>query len=564
MLFSEDINSLGNSMKNNLILIFTLTLLFIGQLSAQTQLLMPGLKSNDISKVKVTTSEAANSQLSTPRSSMSLFLMALEKIKAGDDKAYAEAVEVLDLSFMDKAMRKSVGKVTVDRLMITLSKLGGVTLKAVPEYTEGSRWFLRKQTVQVEDKIFEVEISIDRNSLGEWKITKETIQSIEIFEESLKGIKLTNGDVPFTWKEKIKGSMPGWMGKEVFIMKNGQWIGLGLVLALGLLFFIFVRYILSRYLRKIWFKDHVEQTKEEESDSTLPFGILVFALNWIFCLQFLELHLDVFSYLMRAGYIMTAISTVWVGLKIVDLLGIHFEKVAEESDNKFDDVLVPMLRKAAKVFVVAFGAVFVAHSLTFDVGSILAGLGIGGVAVALAAKDTISNLFGSITVLLDRPFQIGDHIVLEKGIEGIVEEVGFRSTRIRTPYNSLISMPNAVLANIHVDNYGARRMRRFRATLGVIYDTKPEKIEEFCERLRYLIKLNPAIRQDNFQVSVTELGASSINILLNIFFDTIDPKVEAEEKHKFILEILTMASEIGVEFAFPTQTLLMKNTNDLK
>lgn len=550
-------------MKKNFILTFMFSLLILSQAFAQTQYLVPGLKTDTKSK-EVKVDVTVNPLLSTPRSSMKTFLMALEQIKAGDDKAYTEAIEVLDLSFMDKAMKKSVGKITVDRLMITLSKLGGVSLNTVPEYTEGSRWFLRKQTVQVEDKIHEVEISIDRNQLGEWKITKETVQSIEIFEESLKGIKLANGDVPFSWKEKIKASMPEWTGKEVFIMKNGQWLGLGIVLALGLCLFVFIRFVLSRYLRKIWFKDHVEQTKEEESDSTLPFGILLFALNWIFCLQFLELHLDVFSYLMRAGYIMTAISTVWVGLKIVDLLGIHFEKVAEESDNKFDDVLVPMLRKAAKVFVVAFGAVFVAHSLTFDVGSILAGLGIGGVAVALAAKDTISNLFGSITVLLDRPFQIGDHIVLEKGIEGIVEEVGFRSTRIRTPYNSLISLPNAVLANIHVDNYGARKMRRFRATLGVVYDTKPEKIEEFCERLRYLIKLNPAIKQDNFQVSVTELGASSINILLNVFFDTVDPKIEAEEKHKFILEILTMSNEIGVDFAFPTQTLLMKNITDLK
>lgn len=550
-------------MKKNFILTFMFSLLILSQAFAQTQYLVPGLKTDTKSK-EVKVDVTVNPLLSTPRSSMKTFLMALEQIKAGDDKAYTEAIEVLDLSFMDKAMKKSVGKITVDRLMITLSKLGGVSLNTVPEYTEGSRWFLRKQTVQVEDKIHEVEISIDRNQLGEWKITKETVQSIEIFEESLKGIKLANGDVPFSWKEKIKASMPEWTGKEVFIMKNGQWLGLGIVLALGLCLFVFIRFVLSRYLRKIWFKDHVEQTKEEESDSTLPFGILLFALNWIFCLQFLELHLDVFSYLMRAGYIMTAISTVWVGLKIVDLLGIHFEKVAEESDNKFDDVLVPMLRKAAKVFVVAFGAVFVAHSLTFDVGSILAGLGIGGVAVALAAKDTISNLFGSITVLLDRPFQIGDHIVLEKGIEGIVEEVGFRSTRIRTPYNSLISLPNAVLANIHVDNYGARKMRRFRTMLGVVYDTKPEKIEEFCERLRYLIKLNPAIKQDNFQVAVSELGASSINILLNVFFDTVDPKVEAEEKHKFILEILTMANDIGVDFAFPTQTLLMKNITDLK
>lgn len=546
------------------ILIVLLCSLFIAIFSpqislAQTQLLFPGIggKNKVVANDKKEVESSATVLFPTPRSSAAYFVESMHEVQTGSKSSYEKALTTLDLSFIDRAMRTSVGRVTADRLILTLKKLGGLNLNSIPTYTDGARWYFRKQTVEIGNKIFDVEISIDKDGAGNWRFTKETILSIENFEESLADV-IVDDTVATSWRQKIKKSMPSWTSHTFFIMKNGQWLAIVFLILVGLFLFVFARFVLSRYLRRKWNLDHIEQSLEEENDSTLPFGILAFALTWVSGLRLLELHLDVFSYLMRAGLIMTAISTVWVGLKIVDLLGMHFEKVAEESLNKFDDVLVPMLKKTAKVVVVAVGAVFVAHSLTFDIGSILAGLGIGGVAVALAAKDTISNLFGSITVLLDRPFQIGDYIMMEKGIEGTVEEVGFRSTRIRTPYNSLISLPNQILANVHVDNYGARKMRRFRAILQVDQGTDVKKLEEFCDRLVYLIKLNPMIKQDNFQVAVHELTPQSVNVLLNVFFETMDTKVEIEEKHKFILEILSMAKEINITLASSTQTMLLK------
>ena len=219
-----------------------------------------------------------------------------------------------------------------------------------------------------------------------------------------------------------------------------------------------------------------------------------------------------------------------------------------------------MIKKTSKVLVVAFGALLVAHSLTFDIASILAGLGIGGVAVALAAKDTISNLFGSVTVIIDRPFQIGDYVSLEKNLEGTVEQVGFRSTRIRTPYNSLVTLPNSVLANMAIDNYGMRRARRYKTFLQLEYSTPLTKIEEFCDRLRYLIQINSTVQKDNAVVSVYEMNTSSIDILLVVFFQTADGTVELSERHNFILEVLKLAEELKINFAYPTQTLhLEKN-----
>jgi MscS family membrane protein len=299
----------------------------------------------------------------------------------------------------------------------------------------------------------------------------------------------------------------------------------------------------------------------DQFKSTLPFGCLAFSISWLIGIRFLELDVELLEVFIRASYITIAIFSVWSALKIVDYISLHFEKIAASTANKFDDVLVPMLKKTTKVMVVSLGALLIAHSLTFDIASILAGLGIGGVAVALAAKDTISNLFGSVTVIIDRPFHIGDYVALEKNIEGTIEQVGFRSTRLRTPNNSLVTLPNSVLANMAIDNYGMRKLRRYKTFLQLEYSTPLAKIEEYCERIRYLIQLNPMIQKESAIVSLYEMNSSSLDIMLTVFFDTDDYKTELDERHKFIYEVLKIAEQVGVKFAYPTQTIVLEKGN---
>jgi MscS family membrane protein len=197
------------------------------------------------------------------------------------------------------------------------------------------------------------------------------------------------------------------------------------------------------------------------------------------------------------------------------------------------------------------------HNLDFNLTGALATLGIGGLAFALAAKDTISNLFGSLTVIADRPFQIGDWIVVD-GQEGMVESLGFRSTRIRTFYNSLITVPNSTLINAAVDNYGARQYRRYRTVLSVTYGTPPERMEAFCEAIRQVIRDSPYTRKDSFHIYFNDYGASSLDILVYMFFQVPDWGTELRERHRFNLDILRAAKRLGVDFAFPTQTLYME------
>ncbi len=498
-------------------------------------------------------------KLISPQETMRTFLFAMDKVKSGGRGGFSEAIATLDLSGIDPNVKAIVGKISAERLINTLDRIAKINLSQIPNDEKGAKWFFRKQTVSIGENVFEVEIAIVKSSDGAWRFSPETVASIDNFYTSVSSLKVVPGVTEYrNWTTRFKEHMPSWTAEEFLILKKGQWLGL---IILGFIsFFVFstVRFLATHYLRYKVNQKSLDFEISKQFQSTLPFGCLAFSLTCIMGIRFLEFDVDLLAIFIRISYITTAVFSVGSALKIVDYMSLHFEKMAMTTANKFDDVLVPMLKKTTKVFVVAFGALLVARSLTFDVASILAGLGIGGVAVALAAKDTISNLFGSVTVIIDRPFQIGDYVCLEKNIEGTVEEVGFRSTRLRTPYNSLVTLPNSVLANMAIDNYGMRKVRRYKTFLQIEYSTPLIKIEEFCERIRYLIQLNPMIQKENAIVTLYEMNTSSLDIMLVVFFITETTLIELAERHKFIYELVKIAEEIGVKFAYPTQTLFLE------
>jgi MscS family membrane protein len=249
-----------------------------------------------------------------------------------------------------------------------------------------------------------------------------------------------------------------------------------------------------------------------------------------------------------------ASAVVWVAYRVVDLLAAYMAEKAAKTTTRLDDQLVPLVRRALKVAIVAIGAVFVLQNLNIDVASLLAGLGLGGLAFALAAKDTVSHLFGSITIFLDKPFQIGDW-VQTCGVEGIVEEVGFRSTRIRTFYNSLVTVPNGKLTDAIVDNYGMRRYRRCFTTLSLTYSTTPEQLEAFCNGVRAIIAAHPKTRKDYYEIHFSGYGEASLNVMLYFFFEVANWTEELRARHEIFLDVLRLSKELRVDFAFPTQTL---------
>ena len=243
--------------------------------------------------------------------------------------------------------------------------------------------------------------------------------------------------------------------------------------------------------------------------------------------------------------------------KLIDLVGVYMERFAKRTDSTLDDQLVPLIRKSLRTFVVIIGALFILDNLDFNVTAFIAGLSIGGLAFALAAQDTIKNFFGSLMIFVDKPFQIGDWITSGE-IDGTVEEVGFRSTRIRTFRNSVTSVPNGKLADWVVDNHGLRQYRRFYTRLALTYDTPPHLVDLFVEGLKEIVDNHPKTRKDVYEIHLNELGAHSLDVMFYIFFAVPSWSEELKARHEMLLQIMELAESLEVRFAFPTQTLHME------
>lgn len=251
--------------------------------------------------------------------------------------------------------------------------------------------------------------------------------------------------------------------------------------------------------------------------------------------------------------VLLGFSVVLLVSKLVTLAGHVARSRAAGSTSRFDDQIVPVVEQGTQVLVWLAGFLLVLQVSGVEVWGALAGLGIGSVAVALAAQDSLANLFGALNIFLDRPFQVGDWVVIG-GVEGTVEEVGFRSFRVRTPQDSLVTIPNSRVTDTDIENQGARRRRRVKFALGLTYDTPPERITAFMEAVRGLLRADPLVDAD-LEVRIDGLGASSIDVMLYFYLKTTRWTDELAFKDGLYLAILRTASELGVQFAYPTRTL---------
>jgi MscS family membrane protein len=243
--------------------------------------------------------------------------------------------------------------------------------------------------------------------------------------------------------------------------------------------------------------------------------------------------------------------TLWRG---VDLAMVFAAERAEKTETTLDDQLVPLLRKILKVLTLGFGLVLVLRALNFNIAALIAGASLGGLALALAAQDTIKNMFGSLMIFLDKPFHIG-HWILADGVDGVVEEVGFRSTRVRTFQNSVVYVPNGKISDMVVNNMGMRQYRRYLSTLGIEYGTPADRIEAFVKALRELADQYPAAVQGQSQVHLFSFSASSLDIRFQVFLDVPNFDAELACREELMFSILRLAEQCQVGFAFPTQTL---------
>jgi MscS family membrane protein len=352
----------------------------------------------------------------------------------------------------------------------------------------------------------------------------------------------------------LRDLFPARFHGTTFLLADYQWIALAILFVLGLVADVVTQSVL-RHLTSAWFRfARSDGERRLERSVWRPVGLLAQALVWYQGIPYIGLPGPVLGLALVALKFFAVVAAVWTGSRLIDLLASYLTDKAQLTATRFDDLLVPLISKSLKVLAAVIGVLICAEAFRLPIAGLLGGLGLGGAALALASKDTIANLFGSLTVLVDRPFEIGDW-VSTSGVEGSVEAVGFRSTRIRTPQDSLITLPNSLLTTAVVDNVGRRRYRRLQTTLGLEYGTRPEQIEAFCEGVRELIRRHPYTRKDNYQVYLNDFGDSALNILVTCFLECPDGATELRERERLLMGIVRLADALGCAFAFPTRTL---------
>ncbi len=381
-----------------------------------------------------------------------------------------------------------------------------------------------------------------KNGTSEWIYSYTTVKAIN---------GLYNRVYPFGTLDWL----PEWSRAKMGSLHLWQYMGILAFLVLGFLFHKaltrIISLVLKRYLFRLVRTDHAQVffDKVARPISLLILFYLIFEFS-----SALQLPIALNKWVVMGLRISIYVFWMLICFQLVNLAMAVFAKRAEATETTMDDQLVPLLRRVFHGIIVLVFTVIILNSLHVNVDAVIGGLAFGSLALALAAQDTVKNLFGSILIFIDRPFQIGDWIIAQ-GHEGTVEEVSVRSTRIRTFANSLVSIPNGALADGSIDNMGVRVYRRFVTRIGVTYETPPELIEVFVEGIRELVRNHPTTRKDYFEVHFNEMGDFSLKILVYLFFDVKTWTDELAGKQRLLLGIMHLAKELGIGFAFPTQTL---------
>ena len=336
----------------------------------------------------------------------------------------------------------------------------------------------------------------------------------------------------------------------------------------GLLLIIPLRLVISKLVFRLFGKDNSENDNRKfNSLLKKPLQYFLTLLVLYFSVQFISLPdflnstevgaLNLAKYFDKGFNFFLLVTIFWTINRSIDFLGYKLKNKALETESKVDDQLIPFAIDIAKVLTIVLGVVMILGNV-FDVNvtALVTGLGIGGVAFALASKESLENLLGSFTIFFDKPFTVGDTVTLG-GVTGTVEKVGFRSTRIRTFDKSVVTVPNKNIISTELDNLGARPVRRVKFNIGLTYDTSVENIKNIVDDIQKLIDEHPMTNQEG-KVRFLNFGASSLDIMVLYYVDSPDWEVLIDAQQKINFQIIDIVNKYKCEFAFPSTSVYIE------
>ena len=385
---------------------------------------------------------------------------------------------------------------------------------------------------------------------SKWMYAESTIRNLQTVYRSV---------IPRS-SEWLKSAMPVFGQRRFLGIKAWKYVGILITIGLSYLIYLLVDWLLAFSIRKIVPRLFPNSTLNHSLIPPLahPLSYLIvilIILHYFMHMLILPIYLG-----KPLGIILTIVASIFGVLffyRLVDLLADLFKNLAGRTETTMDDQLVPLVAKAVKLITVVLGVLFVLDNLDVNVTALLAGVSIGGLALALAAQDTVRNFIGSISIFVDRPFTIGDFIVIGD-LSGTVMEVGVRSTRIRAADGATISIPNGELANKTITNHSIRTYRRYSTKITVTYDVKPAVMEEFVEKVRQAVIDHPLTRDESVIIQFHEMSSSSLDIFYAAIFEITDYAGWLAARQEIFLSIMKLAEEMNVGFAFPSTSVYIE------
>ncbi len=252
------------------------------------------------------------------------------------------------------------------------------------------------------------------------------------------------------------------------------------------------------------------------------------------------------------------LSIIWLIYRLVDVAAHYIDELVAKADEGLRGQFTPLIRRALRILVVIVGSLTILATIGINITGLFACMGIVGLAISMGSQDSVANLVGTVNILIDRPYKVGDWITVGSTIDGDVEEIGFRSTKIRMFDKTLMSVPNAKLAGETIKNWSRMPKRRIKMTLGLSYDTSASQMKEALKEIEKILEEDEGVDQDYKLVQFTDYGASSLDVFLYYFSKSTVWKEYLDTRERVNLKIMDKIEKMGLEFAFPTQTLHLK------
>jgi MscS family membrane protein len=465
-----------------------------------------------------------------------------------DSKALDRAIKTLDTSDIPDLVRDARAKEIAIKLFAILTYID-LTANRVPSsssvdaiqigtvgdfglYLEkvGLNWYFSRVTVGDTPAIFrEIEPKLSKREMREL------------------------GDTWGLWLT-IRSYVPEKLKHTTLFIEDWHWlvaaVALVAIATLQIVVMSFLRWLLNRVVPE---RFSAYPPKSSKTPSRALFVVLFTTAMQLF-LSTIDFSMDFYVTAVQWLSTIRVIAFAVLAFALIHVLSGRLARVAKGSSSTIDDVLYPLVQKALWILVILLAAVQILSVHGVNVSGLIAGLGLGGLAFALAAKDTIENIFGAVAILIDQPFRVGDNITVG-GVAGVVEHIGLRSTRLRTPENSLVSMPNSKVISSHVDNLGLRPAWRSRFMFTISLSTPAATTERLCEQMRLALSQFPATKAESNAVYLNDISPQGLSILVQFHLLVSDWADEQKTKEAILLALLRVCDEVGVQLAATTPLL---------